>query len=167
MFRFFTKLNNITEFLLQGKAFSNEAIVIIAFALPFYPHQWYRVFVVQPYMSTSNVELSNPVFSMCEYFFLLAFCLYFKTLSEVVLPFSKYDLTEPYQRITKPNWMPCWISDRLKNHTLFQSPRLIAYTWKYTWAFWDQWKNWRFSWCQVYILKLEEVEWQCLTLSTV
>ena len=70
MFRFFTKLNNITEFLLQGKAFSNETIVIIAFALPFYPHQWYGVlFVVQPFMSTSNAELSNPVFPMCEYFF--------------------------------------------------------------------------------------------------
>ena len=72
MFRFFTKLNNITEFLLQGKAFANEASVNISFALPFYPHQWYGVFVVQPFMSTSNVELSNPVFSMCEYFFLLA-----------------------------------------------------------------------------------------------
>ena len=107
MFRFFTKLNNITEFLLQGKAFANEASVIIAFALRFHPQQWYEVFVVQPFMSTSNVELSNPVFSTCEYFFLLAFCLYFKTLSEVVLRFSKYDLTEPYQRITKPNWMPC------------------------------------------------------------
>ena len=94
MFRFFTKLNNITEFLLPGKAFANEAIVIISFALPFYPHQWYGVFVVQPFMSTSNVELSNPVFSLCGYFFLLAFCLYFKTLSEVVLRFSKHDLTE-------------------------------------------------------------------------
>ena len=74
MFGFFTKLNNITEFLLQEKAFANEASVIISFALPFYPHQWYGVFVVQPFMSTSNVELSNPVFSICEYFFLLAFC---------------------------------------------------------------------------------------------
>ena len=107
MFGFFTKLNNITEFLLQGKAFANEASVIIAFALRFHPQQWYEVFVVQPFMSTSNVELSNPVFSTCKYFFLLAFCLYFKALSEVVLRFSKYDLTEPYQRITKPNWMPC------------------------------------------------------------
>lgn len=74
MFGFFTKLNNITEFLLQEKAFANEASVIISFALPFYPHQWYGVFVVRPFMSTSNVELSNPVFSICEYFFLLAFC---------------------------------------------------------------------------------------------
>ena len=74
MFGFFTKLNNITEFLLQEKAFANEASVIISFALPFYPHQWYGVFAVQPFMSTSNVELSNPVFSICEYFFLLAFC---------------------------------------------------------------------------------------------
>ena len=74
MFRFFTELNNITEFLLQGNAFANDAIVIISHALPFYPHQWYEVFVVQPFMSTSSVILSNPVFSMCEYFFLLAFC---------------------------------------------------------------------------------------------
>ena len=74
MFRFFTKLNNITEFFLQGKAFANEAGVIISFALPFYPHQWYGVFVVQPFMYTRNVELSNPVFSMREYLFLLAFC---------------------------------------------------------------------------------------------
>ena len=74
MFRFFTELNNITEFLLQGNAFANDAIVIISFALPFYPQQWYEVFVVQPFMSTSSVILSNPVFSMCEYFFLLAFC---------------------------------------------------------------------------------------------
>ena len=35
MFRFFAKLNNITEFLLQGKTFANEASVIISFALPF------------------------------------------------------------------------------------------------------------------------------------
>lgn len=74
MFRFLTKLNNITEFLLSGKAFANEASVIIVFSLPFYPHQWYGLFVVQPFMSASNVELSNPVVSMCEYFFLLAFC---------------------------------------------------------------------------------------------
>ena len=74
MFGFFTKLNNITEFLLSGQAFANEAIVILSFALPFYRHQWYGVFVVQPFMSASNVELSNPVFSMCEYFFLMAFC---------------------------------------------------------------------------------------------
>ena len=39
MFGFFTKLNNITEFLLQGKAFANEASVIISFAIPFYTHQ--------------------------------------------------------------------------------------------------------------------------------
>lgn len=37
MFGFFTKLNNITEFLLQEKAFANEASVIISFLYLFTP----------------------------------------------------------------------------------------------------------------------------------
>lgn len=70
MFRFFfAKLNNITEYLFQGKTFANEANVTIFFALPFQPHQRYEAFVVKPFMPTANVELSNPVFLCVNIFF--------------------------------------------------------------------------------------------------
>ena len=95
MFRFLTKLKISWNSCSRETLLPMKPLLLYLLLYLFTPISGMGVFVVQPFMSTSNVELSNPVFSMCEYFFLLAFCLYFKTLSKVVLRFSKYDLTEP------------------------------------------------------------------------